>query len=486
MFLSVPIRLICVRDLHGSRYAVAASGEPPLEQLEIQFRDDRGGRAGGRCKPWRYALWIASGALIPLLGASVPLLVSQEEPVHVAASPARVEDIHFMPQNTAAAPLPVPESGPAPNGREEMTVARGDTLERMFRQRGLSIGDLGSLSRLEEAAPHLRLLNPGDLVVVTHDAGHVHSLERTIDHSRMLRIERNEDGFDVNIVDRKLQRRTAVARGVIRDSLFGAAQAAGLADAVTLQMAEIFRWDIDFVNGVRPGDEFRVVYQQLWNADERIGDGAILAAEFVNRGRSYRVARHARGGDAPDYFTPDGRSVQKAFLRAPVEFTRVSSVYGSNRRHPVLNTIRAHRGVDYAAPEGTPVRAAGDGTVVFAGGRNGYGSTVILEHGRDVTTLYAHLSRFADIVVGDRVMQGETIGYVGMTGLATGPHLHYEYRVNNEHRDPQNAIFDDSDAMPYKEFRMFEDTVTPLWALLDLLDSSELSARVLSSPPSVN
>ena len=350
-----------------------------------------------------------------------------------------------------------------------MIVRRGDSLTRMFRQHGLSLHDLSEMAELPDADHYLRILNAGIEIVVTHEAGRVQSLVREVDDFRSLRIVRNSDSFSAALIERPLNIRSVGAHGIIERSLFAAAQDANLADPVIMKMAGIFQWDIDFLNDVRTGDEFTVIYEEIWSDGEKLKDGDILAAEFINRGTPYRAARYTDEDGAFDYFTPEGRSVRKAFIRAPVDFARTSSVFDPERRHPILNTIRAHRGVDYAAPSGTPVRAAGDGTIRFRGARNGFGNTVVVEHGGGITTLYAHLSRFGDIRVGSRVQQGQTIGYVGMTGLATGPHLHYEYQVNGVHRDPQAATLASPAAMHLADADLvaFQSTAAPLWRQLD-------------------
>src|ERR1700751_29815 len=215
---------------------------------------------------------------------------------------------------------------------------------------------------------------------------------------------------------------------------------AGAHDPTAVSLADIFGWDIDFVLDVRPGDTFVVTYQEIWRDGAYVRDGPIEAAEFVNQGREFRAVRYSDAEGHFQYYTPDGRSLHKAFLRAPVEFTRVSSRFNSARYHPILNLIRAHKGVDYAAPIGTPVHAAGDGRVLFAGWRGGYGHCVEIEHTRSIVTLYGHLSRFPrGTRAGTHVTQGTVIAYVGMTGLATGPHLHYEYRVNGTFKNPQTV-----------------------------------------------
>jgi murein DD-endopeptidase MepM/ murein hydrolase activator NlpD len=252
-----------------------------------------------------------------------------------------------------------------------------------------------------------------------------------------LSVQRDDSGFATEVIVNPLERELRSTEGTIRSSLFQAAADAGLSDNTALRIANIFQWDIDFVLDIQPGDHFRVTYEKISQDGEPLGEGDILAVEFVNQGKPYRAIRFQPEGEEPTYFTPDGKSLRKAFLRAPLEFTRVSSRFNLYRRHPVLNRIRAHRGVDYAAPIGTPVRAAGSGRVRFVGNKGGYGKVVELEHINQVRTVYGHLSRFArGLGAGDRISQGDIIGYVGMTGLATGPHLHYEVIVNGNFVDP--------------------------------------------------
>lgn len=349
----------------------------------------------------------------------------------------------------------------------ELVVQPGDTLERLFRRHHLSLTDLAAMVRLDEVAEHLKLVRPGDTITVRHRDGEVLSLLRQIDRFRMLSIARAETGFDASTLDLPVETKERVAHGEIRSSLFGAAMTAGMSDALTMSMAGIFQWDIDFIQDVRVGDTFTVIYEEHYRDGEKLGDGPVLAAEFVNRGNVFRAVRYTDDTGRSDYFTPEGRSLRKAFIRAPVDFTRISSNFDLNRRHPVLNTIRAHKGVDYAAPTGTPVRAAGDGKVAVRGRDGGYGNVVVLEHGGNITTLYAHLSRFGRFNVGSRVKQGDVIGYVGATGLATGPHLHYEYRVNGVHRNPRTVDLPPADPVPEALRADFEAKSAPLWQRLD-------------------
>jgi murein DD-endopeptidase MepM/ murein hydrolase activator NlpD len=277
------------------------------------------------------------------------------------------------------------------------------------------------------------------------------------------------------VTTRELERRVVQAHGQISSSLFEAGMKAGVSDATTMKMAGIFQWDIDFLQDVRIGDEFTVMYEELWRDGLKIRDGEIVVAEFINRGDVYRAARYTDPTGRTDYFTPEGRSVRKAFVRAPVDFTRISSNFDPNRRHPVLNTIRAHRGVDYAAPTGTPVKAAGDGKVIFRGAQNGYGNTIILQHGGNITTLYGHLSKFAKPRNGSRVKQGEVIGYVGKTGLATGPHLHYEYRVSGVHRNPRTVTLPPADPVAPDYWEDFQRTADALWRQLDVYGRARIA-----------
>ena len=428
--------------------------------------------------------WFAAGMTTPLIAAALIL-------VSTGSKPAAVPEIGSLSQAADAAVFAnIPRNGYAemePGSAEtvlsgdkvRMIVGQGDSLGQMFRRHDLSLHDLSAMVKLPDAAYYLRMLNPGNEILVTHETGQVQSLDREIDDFRALRIVRTSDSFSAALIERPVETRAAGAHGIIERSLFAAAQDAGMADPVIMKMAEIFQWDIDFLKDVRAGDEFTVIYEELWREGEKLKNGEILAAEFINRGTPYRAARHTDANGVVDYYTPEGRSVRKAFIRAPVDFTRISSTFDLARRHPLLNSIRAHRGVDYAAPSGTPVRAAGDGTVSFRGARNGFGNTIMVEHGGKITTLYAHLSRFADIRVGSRVQQGQTIAYVGMTGLATGPHLHYEYQVNGVHRDPQTATLASSEPvyLANADLAAFQSTAASLWLQLDLNRPAQLRAN---------
>jgi murein DD-endopeptidase MepM/ murein hydrolase activator NlpD len=362
----------------------------------------------------------------------------------------------------------------------DIVIKRNDTLDRIFRHRNLSVADLATLRNLPDVRQALDFLRPGDALTVTHQEGALKGLVRRLNDTQTLTVTRDADNsFAAAIVENPLEVAVERKQGQITSSLFLSANEAGISDQTTLTLAHIFAWDIDFVLDIRVGDRFTVVYEKLWQDGQFVRDGNILAAEFVNNGRTFRAVRYERANGEGEYFTPEGRSMRKAFLRAPLEFTRISSNFNPRRRHPVLNTIRAHKGVDYAAPQGTPVRASGDAKVISRGWNGGYGNAVVLEHGGGITTLYGHLSRFAsNLKQGQRVKQGAVIGYVGKTGLASGPHLHYEYRLNGVHRNPRTVKLPDAQPIAPELLADFTQRSLPLLAHLDgILPERRLAQR---------
>jgi murein DD-endopeptidase MepM/ murein hydrolase activator NlpD len=274
------------------------------------------------------------------------------------------------------------------------------------------------------------------------------------------------------------QTRVAHVSATIDRSLFEAGLSVGLSDRLILSLAEIFGWDIDFALDVRTGDSFSVIYEEKYWLGRKIDDGPILAAEFVNNGRVYRaIGMRAQSGQLR-YYTPTGRSLRQAFLRTPVKFSRVSSGYSDTRYHPILRLWRAHTGIDYVAPAGTPVRATASGTITLIGWNGGYGRTIEIDHGDTYSTLYGHLSRYrSDLHAGSHVEQGDVIGYVGSSGLATGPHLHYEFRVNGEHRNPLAYQSPDSELIGAGN-RVEFLRVSQAWAVeLDRMSKRYLASR---------
>jgi len=422
--------------------------------------------AGSPIKKFNALHWFAVGLGLPLVGIALLLTLKNASGTNTSVVEDDVvaimaeQDVRLAialvaaePEEPAAVaePIPFPAFHPPlqlPPEYEQLslTIKRGDTLAALFRSNKLNLGHLAMIVRIPEAAPYLKRLIPGDEFQIEHDEGNLISLYRELDLTSALRISKEESSFSAEIIERPIEVRRKLAYGKIDTSLFESATAAGLADKLIMNLAGIFAWDVDFVLDIRGGDYYYILFEEIYQEGKYITDGEIIAAEFNNSGRTFQAIRFVDKSGRSDYYTPDGLSVRKAFLRAPVDFSRISSSFNPRRKHPILNTIRAHRGVDYAAPGGTSIKAAGDGKVIFRGRKNGYGNAVILQHGGNITTLYAHMSRFHNSSrVGRRVVQGQTIGYVGMTGLATAPHLHYEYRLNGVHRNPRTIRLPQAD-----------------------------------------
>jgi murein DD-endopeptidase MepM/ murein hydrolase activator NlpD len=358
------------------------------------------------------------------------------------------------------------------------TVKKGDTLTRIFRDHQLDVSLLQSLIRDSGQKRRLASIRPGDSLHIRLDENRdFDKLILELDALRSIEISSTKNGVVGSVVERKTDIRVAAAAGIIEHSLFSAARNAGLQDSVTMALASIFGWDIDFALEIRAGDKFSVIYQEFWADGERLASGDVLAAEFVNGGRKYRAVRYKDNRGKVDYYTPDGRPMRKLFFRTPVEFSRISSGFSKHRWHPVLKRWRAHKGVDYAAPTGTPVMATGDGEVLFRGWKKGYGRVVYLRHGRTYQTVYGHLARFANgLHDGDYVKQGQVIGYVGQSGMATGPHLHYEFHVAGKQRNPLAVKAPIGDPLAKEEMRRFRNVVAPLLARLDAAGDGTLLA----------
>ena len=349
----------------------------------------------------------------------------------------------------------------------QVIVGRNDTLDAIFRRMALHPADLAAIRNLPGIRQSLDFLRPGDAIKLTHRDGAIKELSRKVSETETLTVVRGEDGFAAKVTSNPIETRPRTATAIIASSVFEAAEAVGISDMVALKLANVFAWDIDFVLDIREGDRFTAVYEQVYQDGKYLRDGEILAAEFINNGKTYRAVRFVTENGTASYYAPDGRAMRKAFLRAPVEFTRVSSVFNPHRKHPILNLIRGHMGTDYAAPTGTPVHAAGDGRVSFAGRKGGYGNALMLAHNNSVSTLYGHLSRFAARArIGNHVQQGEVIGYVGMSGLATGPHLHYEYLINGVHRNPQTVQLPGAEPLRAAALEKFRSSTALLLAQL--------------------
>jgi murein DD-endopeptidase MepM/ murein hydrolase activator NlpD len=355
---------------------------------------------------------------------------------------------------------------------QELTVISGDSLSKMFKRAKLKPQQLDEVMKSGEPAKKLTKIFPKDTIrVLTDDQGKIQALRYEIDPETYLMVERENDELIAREHKHTIETRVAHAEGIIDSSLFLAANEANISENVIMELAGIFGWDIDFALDIRKGDSFKLLYEEIYRNGEKIKDGEILAAEFINDGNVYRAVRYTNPEtNRSEYYTPEGKSMRKEFLRTPVDFARISSRFTTSRYHPVLHKVRSHKGVDYAAKRGTPIRAAGDGKVTFKGKKGGYGRVIMIQHGSKYTTVYAHLNSYnKKVSVGKKVKQGQTIAYVGSSGLATGPHLHYEFRVNGVHRNPLTVKLPSSGPVPKRYMADFELTTAPVFAQLDLL-----------------
>ena len=365
-----------------------------------------------------------------------------------------------------ALPIPAESVLPSPASyiREER-FQRGDTLSAFLSRLGVADGEAGVVARQRA----LQALRPGYNVAAQVSAeGRLVALSFLTARDTLVQVSREGEEFRSSEERAALYTQVAMKSSVVQSSLFAASDAAGIPDSVAMQLADIFGAEIDFHRDLRKGDQFAVVYELHHLAGRPVRAGRVLAAEFTSRGKTFRAVHFGNG-----YYAPDGNNLRKAFLRAPLEFSRVSSGFGL-RVHPIAKAWRAHQGVDYAAPTGTRVRAVGDAVVEYAGPRGGYGNMVILRHPGQYSTVYAHLSRIA-VKRGARVEQNDTIGFVGQTGWATGPHLHYEFRVNGQSRNPMSIAMPAASPVPAAELPAFHVHAAPLIARLELLANSNLA-----------
>jgi murein DD-endopeptidase MepM/ murein hydrolase activator NlpD len=355
-----------------------------------------------------------------------------------------------------------------------VNVENGQTLGQIFNAQGITSAQMMAVLGQMPSAAALTRLSPGEQLGLRRDgAGQLTAIQFDAGAEGRIQVDVDADG---NVSERNLsgsiEKRIRVASGVIEGSLFGAGDAAGLSDMAILQMAKVFGYDIDFAQDLRKGDRFSVVFEEHYRDGEPMGTGNILAASFVNRGKRFDALRYQRPDGDAEYYDSNGRPLRKAFIRTPVEFTRISSRFASARRHPILGTVRAHKGVDYAAPSGTPIIAAADGRVATAGWQNGYGNAVVIDHGEGRSTLYGHMSRYAAAAKrGTYVRQGTIIGYVGMTGLATAPHLHYEFRIGGVHRDPLKVTLPPPQPLPTGLLALFKQNTAIFMSQLASADA---------------
>lgn len=436
----------------------------------------------------RVGIAVGAAGLVALVGmVMLPVFASVNRPEPVATQltiPLQLPP----PDSVAERPMPAAVSAlesdlylasDAEAGWQVVTVRRNETLGNIFGRLGLSATLMHRLLDESESVRALTEIHPGDQIAFRIPTeGQLSALQFDKSESERIFVEIDGEAVRERVIERQLERRTQYGSAVITSSLFGAGDAAGLSDLQVMRLAEVFNYDIDFAQDLREGDSFAVVYESVYRDGVKLRDGDVLAAVFVNQGKRYEAFRYTDGEGRSDFYSGDGRSLRKAFIRTPVEFTRISSRFSSARKHPILGRVRAHKGVDYAAPTGTPIRAAGNGTVLAVGNRAGWGRTIEIQHGRETSTLYGHMSRFAKgIARGQKVQQGEVIGYVGMSGLATGPHLHYEFRVKGVHRDPLSVEMPRAEPLAGAELAAFRKAHDGYSLALATVEAQGVAAR---------
>lgn len=354
---------------------------------------------------------------------------------------------------------------------------RGDTVAAILGRLGVDDEAANSYLRTSNIAASISHLPTGkDIQAETLVDGTLISLRYFDNSGNQVIIEKKDDTFTTRTLIAQIEKRILMRTGEISSTLFGATDNAGISDSAANQLADIFSGDIDFHRDLRKGDTFSVIYEMNYRNGSPVSTGNILAAEFSNQGHQYRALYYELSPNVGSYFSPDGKSMRKAFLRSPIEFSRVSSGFKLSRFHPILNKWRAHKGVDYAAAIGTKVKVTADGTIDFVGSQGGYGNVVIVNHQGHYSTVYGHLSRFATgLRRGQRVAQGEVIAYVGQSGLATGPHLHYEFKINGQQHDPLRVALPDARPISMLQKLQFQNATASINGQLSLLSGHQLA-----------
>lgn len=433
-----------------------------------------------RCIAYKYLL-LSIGIIFTTVSIAYAFIAPKSVAPPTPSNELVVNPKHTIPKhtihtvaklNTPAVRLETAQNTPSPPIKTTSfthQVRQNENLSTIFSKFKLSQVDLHNITHTNKLGKQFATILAGKTLQITVDANN--QLEQLMYHENLidtLVAKRINHKFSIERTQNIVERKITSTHVVINSSLFIDAQNAGLSDKLIMQLSNIFAWDIDFALNLRRGDMCTVIYENIFIAGKKVGTSNILATKFVNRGRLYTAVRFENKEGFGAYFTPDGKSMHKVFLRAPVDFSRISSRFNLKRQHPVLNKIRAHKGVDYAARIGTPIKATGDGKITFRGYKGGYGRVIIVQHGPKYSTLYAHLSRHQKgQKTGSRVKQGQTIGYVGKSGLATGAHLHYEFRVNGVHKNPLTIKI--ANATPLKESLLakFKQQTQPLVAQLN-------------------
>ncbi len=416
--------------------------------------------------------WIVAASALPLFGIIAAFGVAPQTDTNNIPVSTVIENL-TVPSTVIEADNSIPSTA---YWRDER-IESGDTVATILDRLGVSSEESAKFLHNPAATRALAQIKPGRRIQAqTTDSGELLWLRHINPSGSLLQISRQGQNFTVTQQQAALETRTVMKSGEIHNSLFGATDAAGIPDSIVTQMATLFSADIDFHRDLRRGDQFKVVYEVLYSSGEPVMTGRILAAEFTNDGQTYKAVYFRQPNGKGEYYTPDGKSLKKAFLRSPIEFSRISSGFGM-RYHPILKQWREHKGVDYAAPTGTKIKAVADAVVAFAGQENGYGNFILLQHSGNYSTAYGHLSAFAKgLHKGEKIHQGDVIGYVGSTGWATGPHLHFEFRIAGVAVNPLTAKIPYAFPISAQYQPMFRSATQPLVAKLNLLNGTNLAA----------
>ena len=364
---------------------------------------------------------------------------------------------------------------------ESFTVRSGQSLDGIFRKQGFSANTLHRIMTVNGDTKKLKNIRPGDLFEFQrHEDGSLKRMRYAIDEDRYLIIDYDGQRAVASSEARDMIAAITETSGTITSSLFLAGKRAGLSDGMVMKLANLFGWDIDFVLDIREGDRFFLIYEKVYRDGSFLRDGEIIGATFINQGEKFQALRFDIDGQA-QYFAPDGRNMRKAFLRAPLNFAYISSSFNPKRYHPILKRVKAHNGIDYKAPKGTPVYAAGDGKVIRSDYSKYNGHHVFIQHANSIVTKYLHFTR-RTVKKGQRVKQGQVIGYVGATGLAQAPHLHYEFLLNGVHRNPRTVALPKADPLGKTQLAEFQQKAAPVLSELSRLESASVYATAASSP----
>ncbi len=418
--------------------------------------------------------WIIAISCLPLLGIATAFGIAPQTLTDNISIETVVEDVTLPQLDSLSSVNAITESFWVTE-----TIRRDDTLAALLKRLNIRNEDAIEFLRTNHDASALASqLKPGQSVrAQTSEAGKLIELQYQVSNTSLLSVTNSDAGYIAKTDEINFNKHTVLKSATIKNSLFAATDAADIPDSVAMQLVDIFSTDIDFQTDLRKGDRLVVAYEAEYSEGLQVKAGQVISAEFTNDGKTYSAFMYKDPTGKVAYYTPDGKSLHKSFLRSPLEFSRISSGFSAGRLHPILQTMRAHKGVDYAAPIGTRVKASGDGIVEFVGSKGGYGNVIVLQHNNKISTVYGHLSGFAHgLHQGTKVSQGEVIAFVGMTGLATGPHLHYEFLLNGENRNPVTVDLPSAEPIPANYKAAFLAQKAEYAAQLNLLRASNVAS----------